>query len=275
MPNRSKPQKTKSNGDSRGKTAGTVSATRVESAGRVNRGETNGRGASSSRPRGDEFQGAGDFELAAGIAEMTRAVDAEIVADRLATLADVVAEAGASDFAQASQLLSASEDIEVIGAIVGIMSETDLELGLELARLSGELRVAGSILERMALPTLADFLQSRSELVHGLATEEVLRSTGTRALATAVATTGADLANLSADDVAQGIIRLAAAGTMAGAAEELFERGLAGESRGGNDLEKAAQARRSVRGKAPSSADEMVKSGIENGAAAFEDSLAE
>ena len=160
-------------------------------------------------------------ELAAGVADLTRAADAATVAARMGQLSEVVAAAGDVDIAQAIHLLSASEDVEVMSAVVGVMSEADLEHGLQLARLSGELRVAGDIVDLLELPTLSGFLWSRGDRVNGMAVNAVLRSTSTRALAAAMAATGTDLASLSVENVADGIVRMAAADAMATRSDEL------------------------------------------------------
>ena len=89
-------------------------------------------------------------ELAAGVADLTRAADAAVVAERMGVLSEVVAGAGELDIAQAIHLLSASEDVEVMSAVVGVMSQADLEHGLQLARLSGE-QVAGDIVDLLAM----------------------------------------------------------------------------------------------------------------------------
>ena len=127
-----------------------------------------------------------------------------------------------------------------MGAVVGVMSAADLEHGLQLARLSGELRVAGDIVERLAMPVLAGFLASRSERVTGMATNAVLRSTSTRVLAAAMAATGTDLAALSAENVADGIVRLAAADAMAVRSGELAMASAAGAVRGVEEVATSA-----------------------------------
>ena len=60
---------------------------------------------------------------AAGVSDLTRAMDAEIVADRLAALSDVVEAAGELDMAEGAELLAASEDVETLSAVVGLMSD--------------------------------------------------------------------------------------------------------------------------------------------------------
>ena len=71
--------------------------------------------------------------------------------------------------------------------------------------------MAGDIVDLLEMPVLAGFLESRGERVNGMAINAVLRSTSTRVLAAAMAATGTDLAELSAENVADGIVRLAAA----------------------------------------------------------------
>ena len=172
--------------------------------------------------------------LPPGVADLTRAADAARVADRMGQLSEVVAAAGDVDIAQAIHLLSASEDVEVMSAVVGVMSEADLEHGLQLARLSGELRVAGDIVDLLEMPVLAGFLESRGDRVNGMAVNAVLRSTSTRVLAAAMAATGTDLASLSVENVADGIVRLAAADAMAMRSGELaVASAVAGRTRGG------------------------------------------
>ena len=86
--------------------------------------------------------------LASGASNLTRAVDAQIVAERVANLGSVVAAAGTVDLAQGAELLAKSEDVAALSAVVGLMSEDDLERGLELARLAGELQAVGQVVER-------------------------------------------------------------------------------------------------------------------------------
>ena len=49
-------------------------------------------------------------------------------------------------------MLAASDNIEVMSAMVGVMSMEDLNQGMQFARLSGEMRVAGEIVTRLKMP---------------------------------------------------------------------------------------------------------------------------
>ena len=114
--------------------------------------------------------------------DLTRAVDAEIVADRLSRLSAVVAAAGVNDIGQGAELIAAAENVEAISAAVGLMSVDDLETGLELGRLAGELRIFGRIVGQLEMPVLSAVLGDRSERLSEIATDTVLRAAATRSL---------------------------------------------------------------------------------------------
>ena len=162
-----------------------------------------------------------------------------------------------------------------MSAVVGVMSEADLEHGLQLARLSGELRVAGDIVDLLEMPVLAGFLESRSDRVNGMAVNSVLRSTSTRALAAAMAATGTDLASLSAENVADGIVRLAAADAMAERSGELAVESVAGAVRGVEELAAAAVLDQAARELTAAAATDAVVGGAKFGATEMERALAE
>jgi hypothetical protein len=144
-----------------------------------------------------------------------------------------VAIAGARDLAHGADLLEAATDVEVVSALVGTMSRADLERGMELARLSGEMHAAGRIVQRLDMRILSAFLIDRAALLSDMGVRTIVRSAGTRALSAALAVTGAEIGELSASDVAAGISRIAASGALARASEEL-------EKEAGEELEAAA-----------------------------------
>src|SRR5262249_16732887 len=135
--------------------------------------------------------------LAEGSSDLTRAADLERGANRVGQLSEIVSAAGARDVAQGAAMLAAPEEIEGMSALVAVMGAEDLEQGMALARLSGELRAAYSIVRRLQMPVLAAFLGDRSDKLNRMAVDTVMRSSGTRALGTALAATGQDLSELS------------------------------------------------------------------------------
>src|SRR4051812_47721522 len=98
-------------------------------------------GAANAVAVGEALDSAGQIMLASGVRDLTRAADLQTMATRVASLSEIVAESGAADVAQGAQMLVAAEDVETVSAVVGVMSLTDLDRGMELARISGELQV--------------------------------------------------------------------------------------------------------------------------------------
>jgi len=149
-----------------------------------------------------------------GIRHLTQAEDIALVAQRVARLSEVVGEAGARDAMEGVEMLVASDNIEAMSAMMGLMSLGDLEQGLALARISGEMRMAGDIVARLKMPVLAGFLSSRGEALNDTAIDQVVRSSATRVMGAALAVTGSDVRNLSENEIAEGLVRLAASAAL-------------------------------------------------------------
>ncbi len=154
-------------------------------------------------------------------------MDQAAVAQRVAALGDVVAEAGINDVEQGAELLATSEDMALLGAVVGAISEEDLDRGLAVARVSGELQAVSSVVARVGMPVLAAFLVDRSYQLHEVAIDAIVRSGGTRAIARAIAETGARVGAMGEAEATEGVVRLAAAGALADRSDELEESGAA------------------------------------------------
>ena len=88
------------------------------------------------------------------------------------------------------------------------MSADDLDHGMKLASIAGQLWAASNVLEMLDMPIFADFLDDKGQELQDLAVDELLRSGATRALATAMAETGAEVGELGVGEVAEGIGRL-------------------------------------------------------------------
>jgi hypothetical protein len=136
----------------------------------------------------------------------------------------------------------ASDDVDVLSAAVGVMGAADLEQGLALGRVAGEMRIAAAIVARLQMPVLANFLAQRSVALTRMGVQTVVRATGARALSTAIAATGKDLAELSAEEVAEGIVRLAAAEAGAEMSEAMIAAGAARMAVGADELAVAETA---------------------------------
>ena len=108
-----------------------------------------------------------------------------------------------------------------------------------------------------------------------MAVNAVLRSPSTRVLAAAMAATGTDLAELSAENVADGIVRLAAADAMAVRSGELAMASAVGAVRGVEEVATAAVLDQAARELTAAAATDAVVGGAKFGATQMERALEE
>ena len=244
------------------------SATRTEGAKLARAGKRDARDARADLRAARDAETARRETLAEGASDLTRAEDLERVAGRVGELSEIVSAAGARDLAQGVEMLVASDDIKAMSAVVAVMGAEDLEQGLALARLSGELRAAYTLVQRLHMPVLAAFLDDRSERLHYMAVETALRASSTRALGTALVATGQDLSALSAEEVAEGVTRLAASAALEERSGELAEAGEIYAEAGADELMDAQTLGDAARGLASDGVAEAAVAGAELGAAA-------
>ena len=144
-------------------------------------------------------------------------------AERLSTLSDVVANAGVTDMVEGVELLAQAEDVGTIAAVIGLISEEDLERGL-LARLSGECHhrqpdrahADARRVHRARRPRCSPAGHSR-RFPSAFA--------GTRALAQATTDTGRQLAAMGNRETAEGLARMVVAEAGAERAAEMSVAG--------------------------------------------------
>jgi hypothetical protein len=113
------------------------------------------------------------------------------------------------------------------------MSADDLERGMKLASIAGQLLATSNVISTLGMPVIASFLEDKGEELQELASDVLLRSGASRALATAMAETGAEVGELGVGEVAHGIGRMAEAEELEfqsellqDAGEQLTEQGL-------------------------------------------------
>ena len=124
-------------------------------------------------------------------------------------------------------MLAASDDIAVQSALVGSMSQADLDTSMHLASIAGQLQAVSNVTEILGLPRISFFLEDKAFELQEVATETMLRSGATRALAAAISATGSEIAELGVEEMAEGLTRLAVAGDFAIRSDELAEAGAA------------------------------------------------
>ena len=205
----------------------------------------------------------GAASLAEGASDLTRAQDAELMAERTARVSQAVGEAGLADLAQGAEMLAASQDVDVMSAVVGLMGIEDFENGLELARLSGELETISDVLERLQLPVLSALLDARGERLQEMAVDSILRAGSSRGLSQALASTGKTMGALGENEMAEGVARLAVSAAAADQAVELAETAEILTEQGVEKLAAAEMARQLGR--------EMVAEGVAGVAAGAAD----
>jgi len=189
----------------------------------------------------------GVAKVAAASSDLTRAADAALVSERVQQLSDVVSMAGVTDVEEGVDMLMKGGDVRTMGAIVGLMSAEELERGLELARLAGELSTVGDMMEILQMPVLAEFLADRGEHLQDIAVDQLLRWTGTRALAGAIKEAGRDIEAMGENEIAEGQVRIAVAGVAAERSAELSAASDALAEQAVDELTTAAIAREVAR----------------------------
>jgi hypothetical protein len=142
-------------------------------------------------------------------------------------LIGVVATSGVVDLAEGADMLAASDDIAVQSALVGSLSEADLTVSMQLASMAGRLQAVGNLTGVLGMPIVSQFLEAQSDELQGVAIEAMFRAGATRTLAAAMSATGADVAELGVNEMAEGLTRLAVAGDLAVRSDELAEAGAA------------------------------------------------
>ena len=208
----------------------------------------------------------GVAEVAAGSSDLTRAADAALVADRMQELSEIVGAAGIVDVEEGVEMLMKGQDVRAMGAIVKLMSKEELERGLELARLAGELWTISDVAGVLDMPVLADFLEERGMRLQQIAADQLLRYTGTRALAGAIKQAGEDIEVMGEDEVVEGMARGAASEAVAERSAELSVASDMLAAKGVDELTTAAMAGMVARDAAQSGVAEIANGAEEMGA---------
>ena len=184
----------------------------------------------------------GVAEVAAGASDLTRATDAALAAERMQQLSDIVGEAGVVDVAEGVDMLIKGGDVRAMGAIVTLMSREELDRGLELARIAGEMWTVSDLAALLDMPMLADFLEERGTRLQEIAVDQLLRSTGTRALAGSIKRAGQDIEAMGEEEIAEGALRVAVSEAAAERSAELSVASDVLAVKGVDELETAAVA---------------------------------
>jgi len=149
---------------------------------------------------------------------------------------------------------------------VKLMSREELERGLELGRLAGELWTVSDVVGTLDMPVLADFLEERGLRLQEIAADQLLRYTGTRALAGAIKDAGKDIEAMGEQEIAEGAVRLAVSDAAAERSAELSAASDALAVKGVDELSTAAMAGMVARDAAQTGVAEIAAGAEELGA---------
>jgi hypothetical protein len=133
-------------------------------------------------------------------------------------------------------------DVRAMGAIVGLMSWEDLDRGMELARMAGEMATASDVVDLLEMPVLATFLERRGLRLQEIAVEQLMRAASTRALSGAVKQAGRDIEAMGEQEIAEGAVRMAVSDAAAERSEQLAVTGVLLAGQGADELATAAVA---------------------------------
>jgi hypothetical protein len=138
-------------------------------------------------------------------------------------LSEIVGAAGVMDVEEGVDMLIKGGNVRAMSAIVSLMSREELDRGLELARLAGELWTISDVASALEMPVLADYLEERGMRLQQIDSDQLLRYTGTRALAGAIGQAGKDVEAMGEREVAEGAIRLAVSEAAAERSADLYQ----------------------------------------------------
>ena len=153
-------------------------------------------------------------------------VNAMAAAAAATRLGRAAARAGAKDVLDGTQVLLASQDIAAQSLAVEALSTEDLDLGLALAGIAGQLGAMTAVVDSLSTGVIAEFLDTRSGQLKQLAESLILRAGATGALAKTLAETSGAMAELGETEVAEGEAEFATSEQEAAEGEELAGAGL-------------------------------------------------
>jgi hypothetical protein len=162
-----------------------------------------------------------------------------------------------------------------MSAMVGLMGEDDLETGLELARIAGELWAVSDVVDMLQMPALTAFLAERGEILQEIAVEQIVRSASTKGVAKAIEAAGGKISEMGNNEIAEGVTRMAVSEGLAQGSKELKKAGVKLAKQGKKELEEGSEIRAAGRDYAKEGIGDMVGGGAQMGAAAATEDIAD
>lgn len=163
---------------------------------------------------------------ALGAADVTRGTDALAAAQAFDTMGGAVAGKAVRDGAAAAVALDAAGDVGSVAALMEAVSAENLDRGMVLASLSGQMRVASEMVSLLGMPVLSEFLRVKGRQLHGLGVNEIGRAMAAAALSQGMDATAAQLTALGLAQIAEGERELDAADDLLDARDAAVSAGI-------------------------------------------------
>lgn len=126
---------------------------------------------------------------------------------------------GIQDLDEGAVLTDISKDISALSEAAASLSLSEVQRGMELASMAGQIGMVGDTVRVMGMESLGSFLADMSLRMRALAVRDMLDSQDGRGLAREISEAGAGVAVLGDKELAAGIAELADAQDAADASE--------------------------------------------------------
>jgi hypothetical protein len=146
-------------------------------------------------------------------------LDNQAQADRLAAQGEQDARSAIQNLDEGAVLTDIAENISALSEAATALSLSEVERGMELAAMAGQIGTVADTVRVMGMESLGSFLNDMSLRMRGIAVRDVLESQDRRGLARAIGDAGAGVGALAESELAAGMAELASAQNAADASE--------------------------------------------------------
>lgn len=153
------------------------------------------------------------------LSRVASGLDSTTEAGRLAARSERDARTGLQDLDEGAVLTGISEDISALSEAAAALSLSEVERGMELAAMAGQIGTVGDTVRVMGMESLGSFLNDMSLRMRAIAVRDMLESQDGRGLAQAIGEAGAGVGVLGEKEMAAGIAELSSAQDAADASE--------------------------------------------------------
>lgn len=224
---------------------------------------------------GRELAGVALQATASAASDLTRAQDAARVAQRVGELGRVVGAAGEADLAQGIGMMSTASEIQSLSAAFRALSNEDLEQGLRIGRISGELAIISDAAGLLNMPVMARVLDERAMALQQIGVEVLVQYMLGREMSKALEAKGIEVGAFGANEAAEGMARLALSEAAAERAEDLEEMSVELTMRGVDSAIEAGQAADAARTVADAGISDIAQGAATVGAGVAMDAMAD